>query len=221
MSGPSICGLAAVALLLLAQGTPSEACSCAPQHPQSAFCHSQVVVRGRIVGIEKMRRENSTDEEPSFLRLQIKVSKVFKGFDLKPELEYLYTPIHESLCGYSHPSNNKSEEFLFSGHIVNDMVMISVCGFNSPISKLTPSQKRGLTHIYKTGCGCEIVPCNGPCAVTKSNQCLWTDALMSRSWVAHQALHLACTEKSNGNCVWESMKSRAGAAAPFFKASMV
>ncbi|XP_034508610.1 metalloproteinase inhibitor 1 [Ambystoma mexicanum] len=220
MIGASMCGMVAVALLLVTSGRPLEACSCGPQHPQTAFCYSDVVIRGRIVGEVKLNRNNSTAEEPSWTRYQIKVNKIYKGFDLITDLEFLYTPMHDSLCGYNHPSNNKSEEFLFSGHIVDGKVMISVCGFNSPWSKLTPNQRRGLAHIYKNGCNCVIVPCSAPpCSVSSPKECLWTDALMSRSWVGHQAQYLACVHKGNDECKWESMKS--SAATTIFKTSRI
>ncbi|XP_030049754.1 metalloproteinase inhibitor 1 [Microcaecilia unicolor] len=203
-------GFLAAALLLLASSGPSEACSCFPAHPQTAYCNGGVVIKARFVGATKVNLNNRTSEELGWIQYEIKVGKIFKGFDLITDLQFLYTPSEESLCGYTHLSTNKSEEFVIIGNMIDGKVRISSCGFIRPWDELSASQKRGIMQIYKNGCNCTIVPClSMPCSINGDTECLWTDRLISRSWKAYQTQHNACLPQSSGTCTWQSMKLRA------------
>nr|XP_033780048.1 metalloproteinase inhibitor 1 [Geotrypetes seraphini] len=197
----------AASLLLLASSGPSEACSCFSAHPQTAYCNADVVIKARFVGANL---NNSTSGQFGWTQYEIKMSKIFKGSDHITDLQFLYTPSEDSLCGYTHHSTNKSEEYVIIGHMSGGKVQISSCGFIRPWAGLSASQKRGIMQIYKDGCNCTIVPCIAmPCSISRDTECLWTDRFTSRSWKAYQTQHYACLPQGSGTCTWQSMKPRA------------
>ncbi|KAG8447010.1 hypothetical protein GDO86_014452, partial [Hymenochirus boettgeri] len=68
----------------------------------------------------------------------------------------------------------------------------------------------GFQQWYKRNCKCEIIPCySPPCGVTSKRQCLWTDMLLPRRdpMKANQVKYLACVNKGDGLCTWESQKA--------------
>ncbi|XP_029467649.1 metalloproteinase inhibitor 1 [Rhinatrema bivittatum] len=207
-------GFLAAALLLLAASGPSEACSCSPVHPQMAYCKADIVTKVRFVEATKLNLNNNTDGELDWIQYEIKPDKFFKGFDMIPNLQYVYTASQESLCGYNHYSTNKSEEYVIAGYIHEGKLRISSCSFIKPWAKLTASQKRGLIQLYKDGCGCNIVVClSAPCSTSTDKDCLWTDYLTSQSSKAYQSQHYACLPQNSNACTWQSMKPRVASTA--------
>lgn len=194
-------------VVLLALGCLSQeawSCTCGIRHPQSVYCDSAVVIRTKFVGqkvIEKNHR----------IEYKIKATKVFKAPTGYEDIQYLYTAISESMCGYQHTSTNKSEEFIVAGHIMGSNVFINSCSFIARWASLTYCQKRGFAQVYAKNCDCKIKQCFAvPCELDDDSQCLWTDHLSKQKSVysGHQAANSACVSNGNGLCIWDSLKSR-------------
>ncbi|MEE6513259.1 hypothetical protein FKM82_020799 [Ascaphus truei] len=126
-------------------------CSCAPKHPQTAYCHSEIVFRGKFIG---QTPHNSIRD--GWVQYEMNTTKVYKCPDQIKDLQFVYSPGMESLCGYQHQSTNKSQEFLITASIVNEQVMITSCGYITPWATLTAFQKRGFQQVYQNGCSCQV-----------------------------------------------------------------
>ncbi|XP_062940092.1 metalloproteinase inhibitor 1 [Cynocephalus volans] len=191
-------------LLLLWLVAPSRACSCAPPHPQMSFCSSDVVIRAKFVGSE-------INQTTLLQRYEIKMIKMFKGFDALGEtadIRFVYTPAMESVCGYVHRSQNRSEEFLIAGKLQNGHLHITTCSFVEPWNSLSFAQRRGFIKAYAAGCKeCTVFPCSSiPCVLENNTHCLWTDQLLQGSEKGFQSRHLACLPEKPGMCTWKSLR---------------
>ncbi|KAM5146830.1 metalloproteinase inhibitor 1 [Mantella aurantiaca] len=192
-------------------------CTCAARHPQSVYCDSAIVIRAKFVG-QKVSEKNSHR-----VQYNIKTTKVFKAPKGYEDIQYLHTPISESVCGYQHSSTNKSEEFILAAHIVDEDVFINSCSFIAPWASLTSTQKKGFINVYGKYCNCQIKECSFvPCEID-DNQCLWTDNLgRQRSrYPGRQATNLACVSNSEGLCTWSSLNSRVFSNSPNLLSSKV
>ncbi|XP_073493926.1 metalloproteinase inhibitor 1 [Phyllobates terribilis] len=180
-------------------------CSCGPRHPQTVYCDSPVVFRAKFIG------QKDSVEREQWTEFEVKATKIFKAPKKVDNIQFVYSPKIESMCGYQHPSGNKSEEFLVAGTLVDNKVYITSCSFVAPWANLTMGQKRGFLQVYAKHCDCQIKQCfTMPCEVDSGLQCLWTDPLMSRKspYAKHQAVNLACIIQSKDLCTWSSLKSR-------------
>ncbi|XP_043936236.1 metalloproteinase inhibitor 1 [Protopterus annectens] len=196
-------------LLLVVDLQLSDACSCAPMHPQTAFCYSDVVIRAKIMSVKSVSFPNSTSLFHDCLEYGIKQTKMYKGFDLVQDVEFVYTAPDDGRCGFTHNPNSTREQFVISGRMREGRVVITSCDFIEPWNRLTSGQKKGLMHTYKTACDCNITPCYSlPCAVNSQKECLWTDGLIKRSWYDDQYHNFACVHHGTGTCIWERQKSR-------------
>ncbi|XP_017523562.3 metalloproteinase inhibitor 1 [Manis javanica] len=199
--------LASGFLLLLWLTVPSKACTCAPPHPQMAFCSSDIVIRAKFVGTAEV------NETTFYQRYEIKMTKMFKGFSVSgdaSDIHYVYTPAMESLCGYFHRSQNSSEEFLIAGRLWNGQLYITTCSLVVPWHSLSFAQRRGFTSAYAAGCEeCTVFPCSFiPCKLQSDTHCLWTDQLLEGSERGFQSRYLACLPREPGLCTWQSLRPR-------------
>ncbi|XP_074512694.1 metalloproteinase inhibitor 2b [Sebastes fasciatus] len=179
----------------------AEACSCAPVHPQQAYCSSDVVIRAKVVGEEKVDVGNDIYGNPiKSLKYEIKQIKMFKG--PTQDIDAIYTAPISSLCGATLESNGK--EYLIAGKIEADGKMhITLCDFIEPWEAMSATQKKSLTQRYEMGCGCKISPCISiPCMISSPAECLWTDLVIEKKVSGAQAKHFACIKRSDDSCAW-------------------
>ncbi|XP_006864344.1 PREDICTED: metalloproteinase inhibitor 1 [Chrysochloris asiatica] len=192
-------------LMLLWLIAPSKACTCVPHHPQMAFCNSDIVIRAKFMGTAEVNQTSL------YQRYEIKMTKMFKGFSAlrdASDIRFVYTPAMESVCGYFHKSQNRSEEFLIAGQLRNGFLHITTCSFIVPWSSLSSAQRRGFTKAYAAGCeACTVFPCSSvPCKLESDTHCLWTDQLLAGSEKGFQSRQLACLPQQPGLCTWQSLR---------------
>ncbi|XP_051889121.1 metalloproteinase inhibitor 2a [Pristis pectinata] len=196
--------LVVTVLLLLALRVEqiAEACSCAPIHPQQAFCNADVVIRAKVVANKEVSSGNDIYGNPiQKIQYEIKQIKMFKG----PEhnIEYIYTAPSSAVCGVMLDTSGK-KEYLITGKLDKDGKMsITLCDFISQWENLSVTQKKGLNQRYQTECDCKIVRCpSAPCYITSRSECLWTDWVTDKSIHGRQAKHYACIKRSDDSCAW-------------------
>ncbi|KAK5914020.1 hypothetical protein CgunFtcFv8_008488 [Champsocephalus gunnari] len=191
-----------LAILFLWRGEEvAEACSCSPAHPQEAFCHSDVVIRGKVVGVQEVDAGNDIYGNPiKRIKYDIKQIKMFKG--PSDDVDAIYTAPTSAVCGVTLEKNGK--EYLITGKLKDDGTMhITLCDFLQPWDELSETQKKSLTQRYEMGCGCKITRCTSiPCMVSSPAECLWTDWLIEKKVYGGQAKHFACIKRSDDSCAW-------------------
>uniref|UniRef100_A0A8C8ZV15 Metalloproteinase inhibitor 1 n=1 Tax=Prolemur simus TaxID=1328070 RepID=A0A8C8ZV15_PROSS len=138
---------------------------------------------------------------------------MYKGFQAlgdAADIRFVYTPAMESVCGYFHKSQNRSEEFLIAGKLRDGLLHINTCSFLAPWHGLSHAQRRGFTKTYAAGCEeCTVFPCSSiPCKLESDTHCLWTDQLLQGSEKGFQSRHLACLPREPGMCTWQSLRPR-------------
>ncbi|XP_028855082.1 metalloproteinase inhibitor 4-like [Denticeps clupeoides] len=200
---PGCALLGLVLILALGLEESAEGCTCMAAHPQEHFCSSEIVIRAKITGEKIVSPSNSSSPYMKMIQYEIKLIKMFKGFDKVKDIQYVYTPVFSSLCGVKLDSSNKVQ-YLLSGSMWSDgRVSIGLCDFNEPWDSLPMSLKKNLNYRYQMGCDCKISTCyTVPCSTTTDNECLWTDWLLDNSLSGEQARQHACVKRSNGSCSW-------------------
>ncbi|KAM9443506.1 metalloproteinase inhibitor 3-like [Clarias gariepinus] len=184
-------------LIILALGitTPvTEGCSCGEAHLQWHFCHSEIVIRAKIIGQKIISlRKNSHGEK--LIEYKIKLIKMFKGFDKVDSIQYIYTSIHESLCGVNLDAKNKVQ-YLLSGYMWHRKVVVELCGIVERWDNLVLAQKKNLKYRYQKGCECKISSCyKSRCHATSANECVWFPE-------STQTLQGVCIKRTNSTCNW-------------------
>ncbi|XP_056292857.1 metalloproteinase inhibitor 4-like isoform X1 [Pseudoliparis swirei] len=145
-------------LLLLGAGMEEvvEGCSCHPAHPQHLFCSAEIVIRAKISGEKIVSPSNSSSPYMKMIQYEIKMIKMFKGFDKAKDIQYVYTPVFSSLCGVKLDSNNKAG-YLLSGSMWSDgRISIGQCDLVESWDNLSLSQKKNLNYRYQMGCECRV-----------------------------------------------------------------
>ncbi|MEQ2232175.1 hypothetical protein ILYODFUR_008525 [Ilyodon furcidens] len=143
-----------VLLLLAGMDEVVEGCSCHPAHPQQLFCSAEIVIRAKISGEKIVSPSNSSSPYMKMIQYEIKMIKMFKGFDRAKDIQYVYTPVFSSLCGVKLDSNNKAG-YLLSGSMWSDgRISIGQCDLVELWDNLSLSQKKNLNYRYQMGCEC-------------------------------------------------------------------
>ncbi|MEQ2258248.1 Metalloproteinase inhibitor 4 [Xenotaenia resolanae] len=114
-----------VLLLLAGMDEVVEGCSCHPAHPQQLFCSAEIVIRAKISGEKIVSPSNSSSPYMKMIQYEIKMIKMFKGFDRAKDIQYVYTPVFSSLCGVKLDSNNKAG-YLLSGTVSSHCYTITL-----------------------------------------------------------------------------------------------
>ncbi|KAL7860258.1 hypothetical protein AOLI_G00166070 [Acnodon oligacanthus] len=191
-----------LALLLWRLGEVAEACSCAPAHPQQAYCTADVVIRAKVTGQKEVLTGSDTYGNPiKKIQYDIKQLKMFKG--PSQEISAIFTAPTSAVCGVALESDGKSE-YLVTGKLESDgTVHVTLCDFIVPWNSLTPAQRKGFDVRYETGCGCRIVRCSSvPCSVSDPVECLWTDWITESTVQGPQAQHYTCIKRNDNSCAW-------------------
>ncbi|XP_054463203.1 metalloproteinase inhibitor 2b [Anoplopoma fimbria] len=179
----------------------AEACSCSPAHPQEKFCHSDVVIRARVVGKQEVDVGNDIyGNTIKRVKYDIKQFKMFKG--PTQDFDAIYTPPSSAMCGVN--LENNGNEYLITGKLETDGTMhITLCDFIEPWETLSATQKKSLTQRYEMGCDCKITHCISiPCMISSPAECLWTDWVIEKTFNGGQAKHFACIKRSDDSCAW-------------------
>uniref|UniRef100_A0A8C9ST40 Metalloproteinase inhibitor 4 n=3 Tax=Scleropages formosus TaxID=113540 RepID=A0A8C9ST40_SCLFO len=201
----SALGCAALALLLLALGRLelAEGCSCNPTHPQEQFCSSDVVIRAKIIGEKVVSPSNNSSPHMKMIQYEVKLMKMFKGFEKVRDIQYIYTPFYSSLCGIKLNSKNKVQYLIFANILSDGKISVELCNLVEPWKHLTMSQKKNLNYRYHMGCSCKISTCHTlPCTTSLEKECLWTDWLLDDNLTGDQARNFACMKRNDGSCSW-------------------
>uniref|UniRef100_A0A8D2PXN8 Metalloproteinase inhibitor 3 n=2 Tax=Zosterops TaxID=36298 RepID=A0A8D2PXN8_ZOSLA len=154
------------------------------------------VIRAKVVGKKLMK-----DGPFGTMRYTVKQMKMYRGFQIMPHVQYIYTEASESLCGVKLEVNKY--QYLITGRVYEGKVYTGLCNWYEKWDRLTLSQRKGLNHRYHLGCGCKIRPCYYlPCFATSKNECIWTDMLSNFGHLGYQAKHYACIQRVEGYCSW-------------------
>ncbi|XP_044137148.1 metalloproteinase inhibitor 3 [Bufo gargarizans] len=173
-----------------------DGCTCAPSHPQDAFCNSDIVIRAKVVGKKLMN-----DGPFGTMRYTVKQMKMYRGFKKMPLVQYIYTESSESLCGVKLEVNKY--QYLITGRVYEGKVYTGLCNLIEKWDKLTLAQRKGLNHRYHQGCNCKIKPCYYlPCFITSKSECLWTDLLSNFGTPGYQSKNYVCIKQKEGYCSW-------------------
>ncbi|XP_028843409.1 metalloproteinase inhibitor 2-like [Denticeps clupeoides] len=193
---------ASLVVALLCGGKIAEACSCAPLHPQQAFCNADVVIRAKVVAKKEFVAGNDVYGNPiKRIQYDIKQIKMFKGPD--QDVTAVFTAPSSAMCGVSLEAGN-GKDYLITGHMeIDGTLYVTMCDFLEPWNDLTHTQMTNLNERYQSGCNCRVVLCQTlPCAISAPEECLWTDRVLEGSYKGTQARNYACIERSDASCSW-------------------
>ncbi|XP_075889681.1 metalloproteinase inhibitor 2a [Nelusetta ayraudi] len=198
-----IMGALALLLLLWRADELAEACSCAPVHPQQAFCNADVVIRAKVVGEREVDAGNDIYGNPiKRIQYEVKQIKMFKGPN--QDIEAVFTAPVSAVCGVTLDASGK-KEYLISGKAEagGAAMQVTLCDYIMPWDFLSSTQKKGLSQRYQMGCECKIMRCPSlPCEISSPDECLWTDLMIDKQVYGLQANHYACIKRADDSCSW-------------------
>eukprot|EP00064_Thunnus_orientalis_P018956 superscaffoldBa00004544_g19065 len=148
--------LCTLALLVLWRAEElAEACSCAPVHPQQAFCNADIVIRAKVVGEREVDSGNDIYGNPiKRIQYEVKQIKMFKGPN--QDIEAVFTAPVSAVCGVTLDASGK-KEYLISGKGEGSGRMhVTLCDYIMPWDSLSTTQKKSLSQRYQMGCDCKV-----------------------------------------------------------------
>lgn len=140
----------------------ADACSCLPQHPQTAFCDSEYVIVAQV--LRQTASKNHLDAYKIAIKKEYKMSEEARQLLRNGKL---YTASMSSLCGVQLEPNKLYAIAANTDHV-------GLCDFIRPYSDLTIVEKRGLAGIYRKGCRCQIRPCFMDKCDLRAGGCNWS-----------------------------------------------
>lgn len=152
-----------VMLGIILQLTTTEACSCLPEHAQTAYCEADYVIVAQILRKSKVKH-NGNNVYKIVIKKEYKMNPRAQKL-LKPGK--LITPAMDSMCGLQLEINQ-----LYA--IAAQDIHVGLCSFVRKYSDLTIVEKRGLAGIYRKGCPCKIKPCFSSNCNVNIGSCNWT-----------------------------------------------
>lgn len=191
-----------VVLILWRVEEIAEACSCAPVHPQQAFCNADIVIRAKVVGEKEVDSGNDVYGNPiKRIQYEVKQIKMFKG--PTQDIESIFTAPVSAVCGVTLDTSGK-KEYLISGKAeAAGSMHVTLCDYIMLWDSMSPTQKKSLSQRYQTGCDCKIVRCPSlPCEISSPEECLWTDLMTEKQVYGRQANHYACVKRADASCSW-------------------
>ncbi|XP_062842648.1 metalloproteinase inhibitor 3-like [Trichomycterus rosablanca] len=193
MMGVKVEPLVLILLALWITEPEVEGCMCLRSHFQRRFCYADLVFRAKIIE-EKMVPWSSFER----IQYKIKLIKMFKGFDKVDDIQYVYTPPYDSLCGVKLNTKNNAE-YLLSGRMRDgETVEVLLCGIVVPWDQLSSAQTESLKFRYQKGCECTISRCySSSCSAPSESECMWT----SDPYRDQTSQHV-CMRGVSGSCQW-------------------
>ncbi|XP_055699688.1 tissue inhibitor of metalloproteinase [Phlebotomus papatasi] len=156
------CVIAFFGLALLP--TSTEACSCAPEHPQTQICNAEFAIIARVLG-RYIRYANKQ------VVYKLQVWKTYKAKDREPQdlkvRRIVTSSMSDSSCGVNLKPGKTYAIAARRSHI-------NICDFVKEYKKLTVVERRGIAMAYKKGCSCEIQPCFTNNCPPMEGTCNWS-----------------------------------------------
>uniref|UniRef100_A0A3P9K189 Metalloproteinase inhibitor 2 n=1 Tax=Oryzias latipes TaxID=8090 RepID=A0A3P9K189_ORYLA len=181
-----ILGTLALLLLLWRAEELAEACSCAPVHPQEAFCHADVVIRAKVVGEREVVSGNDIYGNPiKRIQYDIKQIKMFKGPN--QDIEAVFTAPVSAVCGVTLDATGK-KEYLISGKAEADGSMhVTLCDYIMLWDSLSATQKKSLSQRYQMGCDCKV----------RQQKAIWVCLVYLPGWKENGSRYLEVESRHN------------------------
>ncbi|XP_071816053.1 metalloproteinase inhibitor 3-like [Apostichopus japonicus] len=185
-------------------------CMCKPQHPQTDFCDSEFVLRGKILTRTPVYGGFNPDM-PMKIVYNVQVNTVYRtlgsNIDIKEDDEVnITTPGYESMCGVTNMTVD--ERYLITAKEIGGKLITNLCKWNALFTQVTSSQKKMLRNDFKQECSltppCEV---RKYCGAPDPSQCQQFDGCTFYQQEDCYTQHSYCTRR-NGQCQWRRYAKR-------------
>lgn len=183
-------------------------CMCMTEHPQTNFCNSDYVLRGKIVSRTPVYG-GMVPDLPTAIRYEVMPTNVYRATGANVQQGTVVTVTtsgYETTCAVTNMTVD--EAYLISAKEISGQVVTTLCAWNSLFSKVTPSQRKMLRlQKYQTECtripSCEV---RLHCGARDISMCQQFDGCTFRTTDCHVE-HSYCT-RENTSCRWRSFSKR-------------